>query len=126
MLRKEFDFLHSALQSETSFTDLAHVRLLFLRHNDKVLKQKSIIQQKKFNNLHKDKKPQHNAEKIIYNYSALSEAGKSLLLKGLNFSIPPKKLGHADNLVKFDLFYRHTNNLQVLSTEDLGFITTKA
>ena len=47
MLRKDFAFLHSALQIETSFIDFAHVRTLFLGHNDKVLNHKSTIQQRK-------------------------------------------------------------------------------
>ena len=94
MLRKEFDFPLFTLQAETSFIDFAHVRSLFLGHYDKVLKQKSTIQQKKLNNILKHKKPQHDPEKIIFNYSSyvLSEAEKSLLLKVLNFNIPPKKL----------------------------------
>ena len=97
-------------------------------HNDKVLKQKSTIQQKKFNNLVKDKKPHHDPEKnFFFNYSnyGLSEVQKSLLLKGLNFSIEPKKLNHADYLVNFELFYRDIRNLQVFSAEDLDFIKTK-
>ena len=61
------------------------------------MKQKSTIQQKKFNNLLKDKKSQHDPERTTSNYSnyVLSEAEKSVLWKGLNFSIPPKKLHHA-------------------------------
>ena len=43
---KEFDFLHYALQTETSLTDFTHVRSLFLGHNVKVLKHKATIQQK--------------------------------------------------------------------------------
>ena len=63
VLLKEFDFLHSSLQTEVSLIDFAHVHSLFLGHNDKVLKQRSTIQQKKFNNLVKDQKPQHDPEK---------------------------------------------------------------
>ena len=91
-LKKEFHFFHSTLHTETSFTDFAHVRSLFLRHNDKVLKQKSTFQQKKFNNLLKDKKPQNDPKKVTFNYSSyvLSKAVmfyQYLLLKGLKFSI---------------------------------------
>ena len=55
MLRKVFD-LHSALQIETNFINFAHLYSLFLEHDDKVLKQKSTIQQKKFNNLQHTKR----------------------------------------------------------------------
>ena len=51
LLRKEFGILHSALQTETSFIDFGHLHSLFLGQNDKVLKHKRTIQQKKFNNL---------------------------------------------------------------------------
>ena len=65
-----------------------------LAHNDKVLKQKSTIQQKKFNKLLNDKKLQHDPEKIIFNYPSyvLSEAEKCLFQKGLNFIIPPESI----------------------------------
>ena len=115
------------LQVEISFIDFAHFRSLFSGHNDRVLKPESTIQQKKFNNLLKDKKLQHDPEKIISLYSryALSKAEKSLLLKGLNFNIPPKKLNHADYPVDFEFFYRDIHCLQALSAEDIDFIKTK-
>ena len=53
----------------------------------------------------------------------LQETEKFLLQKGLNFSIPSKKLNHAGYL---ELFYRDIHNLQVISTGDLDFIKTKA
>ena len=39
-------------------------------------------------------KPQHNPEQTVFNCSryVFSEAEKSLLLKGFNFGIAPKKL----------------------------------
>ena len=57
---------------------------------------------------------QHDPEKIIFNYSSyiLSEAEKSVLLKGLNFNIPSKIFNHADYLVNFELFYRDIRNFQ--------------
>ena len=41
--------------------------------------------------------------------------------EGFKFSIPSKKLNHADYLVNFELFYRDIHNTQALSTEDLDF-----
>ena len=89
--------------------------------------QKGTIQQKKFNNLFKDKKSQHDPEKIIFNYSShvLSEAEKSLLQKGLNFSILPKNLNHVDYLVNFELFHRDIRNPHIFSAESLNFRKTK-
>ena len=76
---------------------------LFLGHNDEFLKQKSTIQQKKFNKILKDKKPQHDPKTMIFNYFScvLSEAEKSLPQKGLNFCILLIKFSHADYLVNY-------------------------
>ena len=56
----------------------------------------------------------------IFNFSkhVLSDCEKSLLIKGLNFSIPCKKLDYADYLVHFELFFRDIRNLDILSNED--------
>ena len=82
MLLKELEFFHSTLQVEISFIDFAHVRSLFLRHNGKVLKQKSTIQQKKFNHLPKDKKPQHDPGKgILIILSMFYQKRKSLFFR---------------------------------------------
>ena len=91
------------------------------------MKHESTIQQIKLNNLFKDRKSQHDPQKIVFNFSSyvLSEAERSLILKGLNFSIPPKKLNHVDYLVNSELFYRDIYKLDVLSAEDLDFIKTK-
>ena len=61
VLLKESKFLHSTLQAKISFVDFAHVRPLFLGHNDKVFEAERTIQQKKFNNLLHEK-PQHDPE----------------------------------------------------------------
>ena len=90
-LRNEYhDFL-------LTLPDNSDNRSLFFGHSDKILKHKSTVQQKNLNNFLQDKKLQHNPEKNIFNYSSyvLSEPKNSLLLKGLNFSIPPENLNHA-------------------------------
>ena len=61
----QLSLLHEEIRQKKS-----NIRVL-LGHNDKILKQKSTIQQKKFNNLLKDKKPQHDPEKIVFNYKSL-------------------------------------------------------
>ena len=38
-----------------------------------------------------------------------------LLVKGLNFCLPPKQLNYADYLVHFEFFYRDIHNLEILS-----------
>ena len=68
-----------------------------------------------------------NPEKVIFNFSkyVLSNCEKSLLTKGLNFSIPCKKLDYADYLVQLELFFRDIRNLDILSNEDLDFVKAK-
>ena len=50
---------------------------------------------------------------------------KSLLDKGLRFSLPPKKLNFANYLTSFDLFYGSIWNIDALSNGDLDFFKTK-
>ena len=55
----------------------------------------------------------HDANKAFFDYSShvLTESEKSLLFKGLNFTIPPKTLEYADYLFPFKLLYCDTHNL---------------
>ena len=61
------------------------------------------IQEIKFNKLLKEHQLRQDPEKAFFNYSdiSLSGADKSLFVKSLKFSIPPKKLNYADYLVNF-------------------------
>ena len=44
---------------------------------------------------------------------SLSDTEKSLLVRGLRFSLPFKKLNYADYLTNFELFYKNIQNLQM-------------
>ena len=115
-----FSILH--LEAEISFIiDFAHVCSLFLGHSDKDLKQKSTIQQKKFNNLLRDKKPQHDPENYFFKLFLFCFIRK----EKVSFSEGFKGI-HADYFVNFELSYRDIRNLQVFSTEDLDFTKTKS
>ena len=46
-------------------------------------------------------------------------------MKGLSFSLPPKKLRYSDYLVNFELFYRRIDNLKILSGDNLDYVKTK-
>ena len=56
----------------------------------------------------------------------LSAREVRLPAKGLNFSLPPKYLDYADQLVNFELFCRNICNLSILSNGDLDFIKARA
>ena len=67
----------------------------------------------------------HNPDKMIFNFSIheLSDDEKSLLCKGLHFSIPSKCLDYADHMLPFELF-RDTNKNK-MPNEDREFIKTR-
>ena len=73
-----------------------------------ILKPHYSIQKNKFNVPFKNRQPKHNPDRFIFNNSkiSLSNAEKSLLVKGLRFSLPPKKLNYADYLTNFESFYK--------------------
>ena len=113
-----------SLQNELNLIDFAHVSILFFGINDKILKSKSSVQQKKFYKLLQESKAENDPEKVICNFSnyVLSDIEKKLLWKGLVFCFPPKQLRYADCLVHFELFYRYIRDLEILSNEDLDFV----
>ena len=63
-------------------------------------------------------KLQHDPKKVIHDFSSynLSQTETSLLLKGLNFSLPPMKLKFENHLLPFELLYR--NALQENDNKD--------
>ena len=74
--------------------DYAHICSIFLLSNDKVLTKQKDIQDRKITGLVKGKGKGIGPEKVIFNFSSevLSDNDKSLLSKGLNFSLPNKKV----------------------------------
>ena len=57
----------------------------------------------------------HDSDKVVFIHSSLdvTEIGKNLLCKGLNFAIPPKTLEYANYLLPFELRYRDIHNLGI-------------
>ena len=68
----------------------------------------------------------HDPEKMSFNFSShdLSDDEKSLLCKGLNFSIPPKRLDYGDHMLPFELLFRDLNK-NGMPNEDKGFLKTR-
>ena len=66
-------------------------------------------------------KLQHDPKKVIHNFSSynLSQTETSLLLKGLNFFLSPKKLKFENHLLPFDLVYRNVLQDDVNEDETL-------
>ena len=57
----------------------------------------------------------HNPDKIIINNLSyqLSDIEKTVLAKGLNFALPPKKLIYVDYLTPYELLFRDIKELSV-------------
>ena len=73
-----------------------------------MLNRARLTQEKKLFNLGSRSAAESNdPEKVIFNFSSrqLSNAEKSLLTKGLNLSIPPKKLNYGDFLMPFESLF---------------------
>ena len=91
VLREEFNSSHLSLQHEISFIDFAHVSSLFLRSNNRILALESTTQQKMLSKWVKSIISVQDPSKVIFNFSKyeLSDCGKRLFVKGLNFILPP-------------------------------------
>ena len=59
----------------------------------------------------------HDPDKVIFNFfgHVLNSTKKSLLIKGLNFTIPPKNINYADFMIPFELLYSDANSLDVFN-----------
>ena len=68
----------------------------------------------------------HDHGKVIFNFSSheLSDDEKLLLCKGLNFSISPKRLNYADQMLHFKLLFRDIDKNDV-PNEDKKFIKSR-
>ena len=57
----------------------------------------------------------HGPDKVIFNYSShrLSDIEKNVLVRGLNFAIPPMKLNYGDYLTPFELMFQDVTKLPV-------------
>ena len=96
------------LCSTKSHTVSFYSRTKFFVKNNRMLNRVRLTQEKKLINLGLCTAAESNdPEKVIFNFSSrqLSSAEKSLLSKGLNLSIPPKKLNYGDFLMPFESLY---------------------
>ena len=99
------------LRETISSLDFLFVSSLFLEQNRKALETIQAKQNKKLSKL-REENPAHDVDDLIFNYSShtLTDAQKSILTKGLNFALPPKKLRYEDYLLNFELLFRNTKD----------------
>ena len=112
-----FEYIRIKQEQQYQLSPIAfmHVSLLFLVSNDKAIRRNDKIHgrklQKLIPNIHEKSiidNVSHDPNKVIYNFSNyhLTDSDKSLLIKGLNFAIPPKKIEYSKFLLPFELLFR--------------------
>ena len=119
ILRKKRQLLDSEVRAKIRWIDFAHVSNYFTAHNDKILDKVRLTHEKKLYNLgFRAAADTHDPEKVIFNFSShvLTTGEKSLLAKGLNLSIPPKRLNYADTLCPFKMLFQDI----IRSAEDVA------
>ena len=89
------------LQIEYNLIYFVHVSTLFFGINDKILKSKRLVQQKKFYKCLQESKTENDPEKDIFNFCKYGHSAieKKLFAKGLSFFHPPKPLTCGNYLV---------------------------
>ena len=113
-LFSEYDCIKQKLQYQLSRIDSVHVASLLLVSNDKTIHKNGKIYCRKLQKLipkiH-ETSIIHNVSqcpnKVIYNFLDyhLTDSDKSLLIRGLNFAIPPKKIEYSKFLLPFKLLF---------------------
>ena len=90
---RELQKIKNDLRTVMNFIDWTHISNKFTESNIKAIKRVEEVQNYKLSEL-MGTKLQHDPKKVIYNYSSydLTQAEISLLLRGLKFSLSPKKL----------------------------------
>ena len=101
--------IQNDLRETISSLDFLFISSLFLEKNRKALEKIRSTQNKKLSKMMEDN-PVHDVDDLVFNFSShtLTDAQKSILCKGLNFALPPKKLRYEDYLLNFELLFRNT------------------
>ena len=100
-----------------SLVDYTHLISIFASSNDIVLSKCQQRQKKKLYDLGYFERDRdvNDPDQVIHNHSSysLSDVEKSVLAKGLNFALPPKKLAYADYVTPFELLYKEVKGCDV-------------
>ena len=112
--------MHGVLSS----LDYLFITSLFLDKNKRSLQKIETAQNKKLSKI-LEEQPTHQANDLIFNYSShiLTDAQKSILMKGLNFALPPKKLHYEDYLLNFELLFRNAKDSKSVRDDEEQFKT---
>ena len=113
-LTNKSESAYSDLSTKVRTIDLIHLKSVSDKENTKVIEKHQRIQEKKLLRLcsNSSQTTTLNPDDVIFNYSNrnLTPEEKQLLVKGLNFSLPPNKLKYVDYLVPFEFLHRKLKN----------------
>ena len=119
------------LQGKLSCLDFSYICSLFLVTNDKSVFHHDNIQKRKLKNLLEVSLKEvindsHNPNRVIFNFSSyeLSDTEKSVLRKGLNFSVRPKSIEYSEFILPFELLFRDIKQ-ENLCSEDLSLMKAR-
>ena len=131
ILEKDTKRIKEELQGTVSCLDFSYICSLFLVANDKSILHHDNIQKRKLKNLLEISLKEvindnHDPNKVIFNFSSyeLSDVEKSVLCKGLNFSVKPKSIEYSEFLLAFELLFRDVKQ-ENLHSEDLSLIKAR-
>ena len=121
-INKNFEKIKKDLNAVLSYFDFLHVTSLFLSPNIEAMEKVEFKQNVKLTRL-LEEKIQHDPKQIIHNYSShvLTPDQEALLMRGLNFALPPKKLHYEDYMLPFELLYRDFYSLDK-KVEEIAFV----
>ena len=101
---------YSNLAALVPSVDLIHLKSVSDRENTKRLNQHQKIQERKLSRLCAETKSDSSIDPntVVFNFSQrlITDQEKEILSKGLNFSIPPKKLDYCAFLAPFETLHK--------------------
>ena len=131
ILEKDTKRVKEELQGTLSCLDFSYICSLFLVANDKSILHHDNIQKRKLKNLLQLSLKQvindsHHPNKVIFDFASyeLSDVEKSVLCKGLNFSVKPKSIEYSGFLLPFALLFRDVKQ-ENLCNEDLSLMKAR-
>ena len=120
ILQQKVIEVKNSLNCKMSYIDYVHVCNTFLVSNNKNISKVKETQDKKLCNLLlknvcKNSETCQDTDKVIFNFSSynLNDHEKSVLSKGLNFTIPPKAIEYSKILLPFEMLSREITNLDI-------------
>ena len=115
-----YDDLQQQLRDVVSWLDYVHLTITATRLQTKPLRRAADVQNSKLLRLrllqNSSSTSQLDPDKLMFNFSSceLSKDEKLVLCRGLNYSIPPRRLNYANYLCPFEKLFKDINLLPVI------------